>query len=257
MNYLLASLTILTELGNVVSWLIASQVVYWTGRRREALCLALGVLVSYIASTIVKYVTALPRPPPTSWLVQVDSPYGFPSGHTAVAFFAATYLSMKNRKAALLFALAAFVAYSRLALGVHYLRDVVGGALMGVLIAFTFVSAEKRSINEKLPDPLLFSLSFVIAGLLYLCFPTRPGLAGGSLAGLVISWRFSRLARERLRPLHMTLGVLMACLLLYAYAAIELKEVRALIFLAFTTYPYIVHPSLFGGASSSATTIQA
>jgi len=247
----------LTELGNVVSWLIASQVIYWAGRRREALCLAMGVLASYIASTIVKYVTALPRPPPTNWLVQVDSPYGFPSGHTAVAFFAAAYLSMKNRKAAPLLALAAFVAYSRLALGVHYIRDLIGGAFIGVLIAFTFNCIEKRSVDEKLLDPLLFPLSFIAAGLLYLSFPTRPGLAGGSLAGLVISWRFSRLVRGRLGLPHMALGVLMACLLLCAYSTIELKEVRALVFLTFTTYPYIVHPSLFGGASSSTTTIQA
>lgn len=63
----------------------------------------------------------------------------FPSGHTLEAFAIAVALSISfPRKKIILpvFAWAVLVAYSRMALGVHYPSDVIGGIIVGSFIGF-------------------------------------------------------------------------------------------------------------------------
>jgi undecaprenyl-diphosphatase len=75
---------------------------------------------------------AEPRP-----LVRVPHDASFPSGHAATSFAAATMLALAfPRLAPLLFVLAAAVAFSRVYVGVHYPLDIVGGAVLGMLVAF-------------------------------------------------------------------------------------------------------------------------
>jgi len=64
----------------------------------------------------------------------------FPSLHAATAFSLAMILSRgeKKRKKALYYSLALIIAFSRVVLGVHYLLDIIAGALVGVLIALFF-----------------------------------------------------------------------------------------------------------------------
>ncbi|WP_458407035.1 phosphatase PAP2 family protein [Anaerotignum sp.] len=60
----------------------------------------------------------------------------FPSGHTAASFAAATAIYAINRKwgiAAYIFA--AVMGFSRLYLGVHFPTDVLGGAILGTVMA--------------------------------------------------------------------------------------------------------------------------
>lgn len=250
---------IFTELGNLVFWLYISFIVYWLGKPRLSLVLALGVLTTYVVSTYLKYLLCIPRPPPENWLTAVDSRYGFPSGHSAVVFFATTFLTLREKRAFPLLFLAVLVAYSRVALGVHSIYDVLGGALLGIIMALMAkIALENEGILRIRTTPYPYIIGLFIALILYLTFPTRPGLASGGLAGLLLSLRYSytglNQSSKKITMALGLLGLLIASLFLWVYAMLSpalalrnhiLNIARALAFFAFTFYPIAVHPRLY------------
>ena len=93
----------------------------WLSTILEAVFLNLVVL-------ILKYAFNRPRPLP------LHTP-GYPSGHTARAFWLALKaFELSKGLGTLLFAYAVLVAWSRVELCVHYPLDVVGGAIVAFLV---------------------------------------------------------------------------------------------------------------------------
>jgi undecaprenyl-diphosphatase len=78
----------------------------------------------------------------------------FPSGHAANAFMVAAILADRfRRKRHLFYGLAAWVALSRIYLGVHYPSDVVAGGCLGFIITWamlSFHSLRNRIMREDL-----------------------------------------------------------------------------------------------------------
>ena len=115
-------------------------------RRRPAL-LALVVAADGVAdllAVVLKRVVDVERPAfryaEPKALVPVPRDHSFPSGHAATSFACATVLALAfPRLAAPLYLLAAAIAYSRVYVGVHYPLDVVGGAVLGVLVAIALL----------------------------------------------------------------------------------------------------------------------
>jgi undecaprenyl-diphosphatase len=68
---------------------------------------------------------------------RASDPHSFPSGHAARAFLLATIASGlgPSSLATILWIWAPLVALARVAMGVHYLSDIVAGALFGIIIA--------------------------------------------------------------------------------------------------------------------------
>lgn len=107
--------------------------------------------VSYVlVEWILKPLIARPRPMP------VLSDFSFPSGHATIAFAMAAVLSRYEPKLARWFyMLAAIIAFSRVYTGVHYPLDVLGGAILGIIIAWsnlTLGSYVRHRWIPTLPD---------------------------------------------------------------------------------------------------------
>lgn len=78
--------------------------------------------------------------------------YGFVSSHAANSFAMVYFIAkMLNPKASffipLLFVWASLVSYSRIYLGVHYPGDIIGGALLGIALAWLIVNIYQRIIR--------------------------------------------------------------------------------------------------------------
>lgn len=123
-------------------------VLLWRGRRRAAAFIIVTAIGSELLNTSVKAAVDRSRPMLLDPVAQAPG-LSFPSGHAQEAAVAAAMVLVVHlpalrgaaRPAAITAAAVAVVAIglSRVALGVHYLSDVVGGYLLGA--AWTMVVA--------------------------------------------------------------------------------------------------------------------
>lgn len=109
-------------------------------------------------------VFAAPRPP-TAWHAVEPSAYGFPSGHAmaATVFWGALALWTRRWSRSRQFTVAAvvvaLVAVSRLALGVHYLVDVIASVAFGV--GYLFVAGRLAAGRPERAFPLAIAIALV------------------------------------------------------------------------------------------------
>jgi undecaprenyl-diphosphatase len=158
-----------TEFGDSSYWLIGSSVAtillaVYARRRPEtaaAAAIAAGrsayfftvIAASGVLAQLVKHCLGRARP---SLIAQVGpfhfqflsikaSLASFPSGHATTAFAAATALSLFAPLMAVpLFAAATLIAASRVAIGAHYLSDVLAGSVLGAICAVAIARALAR-----------------------------------------------------------------------------------------------------------------
>ncbi len=124
-------------------WILLGAILLCIPRERKTGAAVLMVLLaSYlVGNLLLKNIVMRPRPfvefPKVSLLLPAPSGYSFPSGHALSSFAAAAAVFRYHKKwgTAALF-IAAFIAFSRLALFVHYPTDVLAGALLGVSLSW-------------------------------------------------------------------------------------------------------------------------
>lgn len=107
------------------------------GAWRRWWSLPAAVLAANLTSHVLKRLIGRERPPAEQWLVEASN-YSLPSGHAtgAAAFAMALTLIIGWRAWSLLAWVGALViGLSRLALGVHWVEDVLTGWILGVIVA--------------------------------------------------------------------------------------------------------------------------
>lgn len=112
--------------------------------KRRIVALAIALLLVFAANGALKEAYKVQRPcaeAPSK--VPCPADYAFPSGH-AMEFFAFAAAALGTSLFLPYLALALFVSFSRLYLGVHVLNDVIAGALLGVLLYMLSWKAAKR-----------------------------------------------------------------------------------------------------------------
>lgn len=141
----------ITALGNAgIIWIVIGVCMLISKKyRRQGFVVLIGLLMGLIIGNgLVKHLVARQRPcwlnPDFSLLIPTPKDFSFPSGHTQASVIAATILTLYNKKWGIaVIPLAILIAFSRLYLYVHFPSDVVGGAVMGVIIGSgTFILCE-------------------------------------------------------------------------------------------------------------------
>jgi len=131
-------------------WLAIGVVVALVRRRPELFVpLVAADLLSDAASDVLKAISDRPRPPVIYPLPRplIGTPHdgSFPSGHATTSFACATVLTAyAPRLAPLWLVLACAVGFSRVYVGVHYPLDVIGGAVLGTLVALGVLALWRR-----------------------------------------------------------------------------------------------------------------
>jgi undecaprenyl-diphosphatase len=110
------------------------------GERHTAIACGLSFLLGLLLNQVILLFVHRARPYDaglTHLLIAPSPDYSFPSDHaTAVFSIVFAYLFHRRFAKALLFAIAgSLVAFSRVYLGTHYVGDILGGLLTGLLAA--------------------------------------------------------------------------------------------------------------------------
>ena len=132
----------ITTLGDAgILWILIGLFFLLQKKHRSLGILMIVSLIGSLIMTngILKNWIARPRPYtvyPLDLLIDKNPEYSFPSGHTSAAFAAAWMIYMnKKRLGIYMVTLATLMGLSRVYLFMHYPTDVIGGAVVGILIA--------------------------------------------------------------------------------------------------------------------------
>lgn len=130
-------------------WLMGAAVIWWAYREFEAgervrmLGYVRALVIAFVARFVVAGAIRLfwHRPRPFIALgvphLITDYAYSFPSGHAIFFFGLSTGVFFVNKRFGyILFVLSVLVGIARVAAGVHYPSDIVGGAVLGIGTAY-------------------------------------------------------------------------------------------------------------------------
>ncbi|MBI5272570.1 MAG: phosphatase PAP2 family protein [Chlamydiia bacterium] len=201
----------------------------WVGvSYRWGIRIAFLLIINALLNFHLKYLFLAPRPDVACQGIALQSLHspGLPSGGAQMAMLLGALLFFLHKNSWVRFAAVFYVllaSFARLYLGVHYLSDVIGGWIVGFLIAFIYlafsISIERFLIRTGLTFCSLAVLLFSATSMLL--FPNAPtyslmGALAGFTLGIYISLKNHLYAPPPKSLWHRTAAGLLAILSTYA-----------------------------------------
>lgn len=209
---------LLTQLGDAWFLILLLAILYWSRPKlQDDILLVMGMYVAGLGLyRYLKFVFEFPRPDEplldaelVPWIIRplyeataFASSYGFPSGHatsaTIVYFGLATVLTIGTRRLRYLTAgvIVGIVGFTRVALGVHFLVDIVVGVALGGLVLFVTFRGTRYLSRDRVSVVLAIA---IVTTTLYL-FESEAHLeavlATGIALGLFGGWQLVVFARQ-------------------------------------------------------------
>ncbi len=171
--------------------------VYWCYHRKKGAELGLLILGSAFINLWIKQLLAWPRPFQLIPSVQLayESTYGMPSGHSQLSIvfwaFMVQFLPKKWRLPVLI-GIPLLIGFSRIYLGVHFISDVLGGYLVGILF-FLFFKLITPHVERLLQNSEWRIRVVVAAGLSFVMNLLLPNdtMISGAFFGASIGFAFA------------------------------------------------------------------
>ena len=146
--------------------------------RHGVVAAGLSALLALAVAHLISGMWDRPRPYEAHHIHLFVSPSGdpsFPSDHATAAFAIAIALLLRNRRVGwVALVMATVVSLSRVAVGVHYPSDVLGGALIGTLAALVLWTPQVRGPLHALADRLSSAYEWLSAGASRRIFRAAP-----------------------------------------------------------------------------------
>ncbi len=174
-------------LGGFEFYIVIVTLIYWCIHKQNGRTLAYLLLFSAAINTLGKAFLRLPRP---FWLdssvgLAEELSYGLPSGHTQIAVTLVFFLAgLSRRPIAWFFAIlyALLMGMSRIYLGVHFVQDILAGAILGSVIVAGYWAWEQTyaaRLRERIFGQRLFIAALFPLGLflVYVVVMQRLGKA--------------------------------------------------------------------------------
>ena len=149
-----AIMIFISFLGSAITLItLALASIFLVKDKKYSKLIMLNLALSFILNRILKLIIARPRPPRLRLVI--ENGYSFPSGHSMVSFAFYGFLiylinkNLKNKKIKypliiLLSLLILLIGISRIYLGVHYVTDVLGGYIIGLIYLIVFIKVLKK-----------------------------------------------------------------------------------------------------------------
>lgn len=112
-----------------------------------------SIIARFGATELIRFFYHRPRPfiaLPEARQLLANSEWSFPSGHATFFFALSTAVYLYNKKWGIgFFAATVLITVSRVISGVHYPSDIIGGALIGIAVAY-IVSCLVRKVDNSI-----------------------------------------------------------------------------------------------------------
>lgn len=152
LDFLMPKITFLGNDG--IIWIISALVLMAIPKyRKGGVALSIGLLACLVIGNLtLKPLVGRIRPyelvEGIELLISAPTDFSFPSGHTLSSVVSAAILTMTDKRFGYVaIPLALLIAFSRLYLYVHFLTDVLGGAVIGAVISIViyFIFYKKKA----------------------------------------------------------------------------------------------------------------